>query len=131
MTVMRATAPETQFAQPIQPDNPAGVRLTQVAAEKVKALLEREAQPETIKLRVEVQPGGCSGLRHNLVFDDQPVAADDQVTSYDGFDVVVDSASLAHIGTAIVDFSDGITGRGFTIDNPSATKSCACGESFC
>jgi iron-sulfur cluster assembly accessory protein len=105
-----------------------GVVLTDTAATKVKHLLEQEGQTE-LALRVAVQPGGCSGLRYQLFFDDRSLDGD-AVHEYEGFSVVVDRMSVPYLGGATIDFVDTIEKQGFTIDNPNATGSCACGDSF-
>ena len=105
-----------------------GVILTEVAAGKVKNLLDQEGRDD-LALRVAVQPGGCSGLRYQLFFDDRSLDGD-AVHEYDGFNVVVDRMSVPYLGGASIDFVDTIEKQGFTIDNPNATGSCACGDSF-
>jgi iron-sulfur cluster assembly accessory protein len=105
-----------------------GVILTEAAASKVKTLLEQEGRDD-LALRVAVQPGGCSGLRYQLFFDDRSLDGD-AVHGYDGFSVVVDRMSVPYLGGATIDFVDTIEKQGFTIDNPNATGSCACGDSF-
>ncbi len=104
------------------------VTLTDVAAAKVKALLEQEGRDD-LRLRVAVQPGGCSGLRYQLFFDERSLEGD-HVTAYDGFEVVVDRMSAPYLTGATIDFADRIDAQGFTIDNPNASGSCACGDSF-
>ena len=118
----------TQIAEPVQTDNPAGIGLTEVAAQKVKALPEQEGRDD-LRLRVAVQPGGCSGLRYQLFFDERSLDGD-KVSSYDGFEVVVDRMSVPYLTGATIDFADRIDAQGFTIDNPNAQGSCACGDSF-
>jgi iron-sulfur cluster assembly accessory protein len=105
-----------------------GVVLTAHAAAKVKALLEQEGRTD-LALRVAVQPGGCSGLRYQLYFDDRSVDGD-QVQDFGGVNVVVDKMSQPYLAGASVDFVDTIEKQGFTIDNPNAGGSCACGDSF-
>ncbi|MCU0284219.1 MAG: iron-sulfur cluster insertion protein ErpA [Candidatus Nanopelagicales bacterium] len=105
-----------------------GILLTDAAASKVRALLEAEGR-EDLALRVAVQPGGCSGLRYQLFFDER--ALDGDVTKdFDGVGVVVDRMSAPYLVGATIDFVDSIEKQGFTIDNPNATGSCACGDSF-
>ena len=104
------------------------VVLTETAAEKVKALLDQEGRDD-LALRIAVQPGGCSGLRYQLFFDERELDGDDR-TDWGGFDLVVDRMSLPYLGGAKIDFVDTIEKQGFTIDNPNATGSCACGDSF-
>ena len=105
-----------------------GIQLTEVAASKVKSLLESEGRDD-LALRVAVQPGGCSGLRYQLFFDDRSLDGD-VLATYDGFNVVVDRMSVPYLLGASIDFVDTIEKQGFTIDNPNATGSCACGDSF-
>ncbi len=111
-----------------QTEQSRSIVLTAAAAEKVKALLAQEGRDD-LRLRVAVQPGGCSGLRYQLFFDERSLDGD-VVDDYDGFEVVVDRMSLPYLTGATIDFVDQIDRQGFTIDNPNATGSCACGDSF-
>ena len=104
------------------------VLLTDPAAQKVKALLDQEGRDD-LALRVAVQPGGCSGLRYQLFFDERQLDGDVR-TDFDGVTVVVDRMSVPYLAGASIDFVDTIEKQGFTIDNPNAGGSCACGESF-
>ena len=125
MTSMTAT--EQTFDSPVAA--PAdGIILTDEAAAKVKALLEGEGR-EDLALRVAVQPGGCSGLRYQLFFDERSFEGD-IVKAFGGVDVVTDRMSAPYLMGATIDFVDTIEKQGFTIDNPNATGSCACGDSF-
>ena len=105
-----------------------GVLLTDVAATKVKSLLEQEGRDD-LRLRIGVQPGGCSGLIYQLYFDERSLDGD-LVRDYDGVEVVVDRMSAPYLDGATIDFKDTISEQGFTIDNPNAQGSCACGDSF-
>jgi iron-sulfur cluster assembly accessory protein len=105
-----------------------GVLLTDTAALKVKTLLEAEGRDD-LALRVAVQPGGCSGLRYQLFFDDRSLDGD-VVKDFGGVGVVTDRMSAPYLSGATIDFVDTIEKQGFTIDNPNATGSCACGDSF-
>lgn len=105
-----------------------GVVLTDVAAAKVKSLLEQEGRDD-LRLRVAVQPGGCSGLVYQLYFDERMLDGD-AVCGFDGVEVVVDRMSVPYLDGATIDFADSIEKQGFTIDNPNAQGSCACGDSF-
>ena len=104
------------------------IALTDAAAAKVKGLLEQEGR-EDLALRVAVQPGGCSGLRYQLFFDERSLDGD-VVKDFDGVGVVVDRMSSPYLGGATIDFVDTIEKQGFTIDNPNAGGYCACGDSF-
>ena len=104
------------------------VALTDPAALKVKSLLEQEGRDDP-RLRVAVQPGGCSGLIYQLFFDER-LMEDDLVADFNGVELVVDKMSSPYLEGATVDFEDTIQKQGFTIDNPNADGSCACGDSF-
>ena len=105
-----------------------GIILTDVATAKVRSLLESEGRDDLV-LRIAVQPGGCSGLRYQLYFDDRTLEGDVERV-YDGVKVVTDKMSAPYLGGASIDFVDTIEKQGFTIDNPNAGGSCACGDSF-
>jgi iron-sulfur cluster assembly accessory protein len=105
-----------------------GIVLTDVAAAKVAALLTQEGRDD-LSLRVAVQPGGCSGLRYQLYFDDRALDGD-TITDFGGVKVVTDKMSTPYLTGASIDFVDTIEKQGFTIDNPNAQGSCACGDSF-
>ncbi|WP_298322826.1 iron-sulfur cluster assembly accessory protein [Haloactinopolyspora sp.] len=105
-----------------------GVVLTEGAAVKVKSLLDQEGRDD-LQLRIAVQPGGCSGLRYQLFFDERSLDGD-IVKDFGGVNVVVDRMSAPYLGGATIDFVDSIEKQGFTIDNPNAGGSCACGDSF-
>jgi iron-sulfur cluster assembly accessory protein len=105
-----------------------GVVLSDPAASKVKALLDQEGRDD-LRLRIAVQPGGCSGLRYQLFFDERTLDGD-IVADFSGVNVVTDRMSAPYLMGATIDFVDTIEKQGFTIDNPNATGSCACGDSF-
>ncbi len=124
MTVPQTTETTTQG----QTETPTGVVLSDAAASKVRTLLDQEGRDD-LRLRVAVQPGGCSGLRYQLFFDERTLDGD-QTIDFDGVKVVVDRMSGPYLGGATIDFVDTIEKQGFTIDNPNAGGSCACGDSF-
>ena len=105
-----------------------GLVLTDAASSKVASLLAQEGRDD-LYLRVSVQPGGCAGLRYQLYFDDRSMEGDIART-YGAVKVVVDKMSDPYLMGATVDFVDTIEKQGFTIDNPNAQGSCACGDSF-
>jgi iron-sulfur cluster assembly accessory protein len=105
-----------------------GIVLTDAAAQKVNALISQEGRDD-LKLRVAVQPGGCSGLRYQLYFDERSFDGD-VVREFGDVGVVTDKMSAPYLMGATIDFVDTIEKQGFTIDNPNATGSCACGDSF-
>jgi iron-sulfur cluster assembly accessory protein len=119
MTVQDTTQ-ETTTAQ--------SVILSDTAAVKVKSLIDQEGRDD-LALRIAVQPGGCSGLRYQLFFDERSLEGD-TLTDFGGVKVVVDRMSVPYLSGATIDFVDTIEKQGFTIDNPNAGGSCACGDSF-
>jgi iron-sulfur cluster assembly accessory protein len=102
--------------------------LSENAAGKVKELLEQEGRSD-IALRVAVQPGGCSGLRYAMYLDDE-VSEKDVLEEQFGVRLVIDKMSVPYLDQARIDFLDSLEASGFTIDNPMAQGSCACGNSF-
>lgn len=109
--------------------------ITQTAAAKVIELLDREisANPsehegKEYALRIAVQPGGCAGLRYSLYFDDRQLDGD-QVARVHGVDIRVDKMSAPYLKGAEVDYVDSLSQSGFTINNPNAKGTCACGDS--
>jgi iron-sulfur cluster assembly accessory protein len=105
-----------------------GIVLTEAAAVKVGSLLNQEGRDD-LRLRIAVQPGGCSGLRYQLYFDEREMDGD-VVSTFGAVQVVTDKMSVPYLSGATIDFVDTIEKQGFTIDNPNATGSCACGDSF-
>jgi iron-sulfur cluster assembly accessory protein len=128
---MTDTALTTDQAQQTATDGAVqehGVLLTDAAALKVKNLLSQEGRDD-LRLRVAVQPGGCSGLIYQLYFDERLLEGDKTV-DFDGVEVIIDDMSVPYLDGASIDFKDTISEQGFTIDNPNAAGSCACGDSF-
>lgn len=109
-------------------DEEHAVYLTEAARDKTYELLEREGRLD-LRLRVQVQPGGCSGLIYSLHFDER-VLDGDAIMDFDGVEVIVDKMSAPYLQGSTVGFEDTIEKQGFTIDNPNAAGSCACGDSF-
>jgi iron-sulfur cluster assembly accessory protein len=128
------TSPQTTESQETVATEPGatqivtGVILTDTAAQKAKTLLEQEGRDD-LRLRIAVQPGGCSGLRYQLFFDERDLEGD-KIHEFGGVEVVVDRMSAPYLSGASIDFVDRIDAQGFTIDNPNAQGSCACGDSF-
>jgi iron-sulfur cluster assembly accessory protein len=120
---------DTAIATPETAAHAHGVSLTDAAAGKVKNLLTQEGRDD-LRLRLAVQPGGCSGLIYQLYFDERSLDGDAVREFGDGVEVVVDKMSVPYLDGATIDFEDTIQKQGFTIDNPNAQGSCACGDSF-
>lgn len=102
--------------------------LTDEAVARLKGVLEAQSVPDGA-LRVYVAPGGCSGFSYGMSLEAEP-ADDDEVVEQAGVRVVVDPFSLQYLNGAQIDFIDSLMGGGFTVVNPNAVKSCACGQSF-
>ncbi|RXK83250.1 HesB/IscA family protein [Filimonas effusa] len=105
--------------------------VTDKAKERVVKLIEEAGHGDdpSYFLRVSVVGGGCSGLSYKMDFDNQ-LKPGDQVFEDKGLKVVTDLKSFLYLVNTELDFSDGLNGKGFTFNNPNATRSCACGESF-
>jgi len=104
------------------------VKLTDSAAEKVSALLQRQGRPEGV-LRVAVTGGGCSGLQYKMDLQDTPANRDILVESQ-GIRVVVDPKSALYVTGSELDYNSGLEDSGFKVNNPNAATTCSCGESF-
>src|SRR6187431_1739288 len=111
----RLMTEQVDTAQEIRTD---GINVSDAASSKVKSLLEQEGRDD-LQLRIAVQPGGCSGLRYQLFFDERNLDGD-LVTDFNGVSVVVDRMSVPYLNGATIDFADRIDAQGFTIDNPNA-----------
>ncbi|MBC8044987.1 MAG: iron-sulfur cluster assembly accessory protein [Rhizobacter sp.] len=105
-----------------------GVTLSAAAAGEVKNIVSKNSIPENYRLRIGVTGGGCSGMSYALGFD-TPKEGDETFVS-SGIEVVVDQRHLMYLSGITIDFADGLQGRGFTFNNPNATKTCGCGSSF-
>lgn len=110
--------------KPVEP-----IILTESAATKVKELMAREEKPDEVALRVAVQPGGCSGMRYALFFDDRQLEGDLALEIL-GVPVRLDKMSAPHLQGTQIDWVDSLQGAGFAINNPQAKSTCACGDSF-
>jgi iron-sulfur cluster assembly accessory protein len=105
------------------------VTLTADAAVKVRELLDSEGRDD-LRLRIAVQPGGCSGMQYQLFFDERTLDGDVHVEQ-SGVPLVVDRMSAPYLVGATISYTDTIEKQGFEIDNPNASGGCACGNSFC
>ncbi len=105
-----------------------GIELTERAAQEILGLLEKQGKTDSA-LRVFVQGGGCSGLNYGMAIDDE-IEEDDFIFQCNGVKVIVDPISINYIKGASVDYVEDVMGGGFKIDNPNATRSCGCGNSF-
>ena len=104
------------------------ITITQPAQTRIKELLEEENNP-SIKLRIFVQGGGCSGMQYGFTFDDEQ-SDDDFEIPFEGGSMLMDSMSSQYLQGAVVDYKEDAMGSNFSIDNPNAITSCGCGSSF-
>ena len=104
------------------------MQFTQAAARKVRELMLEEGNP-SLKLRVYIQGGGCSGFQYGFSFDEQS-QDDDLAIETDGVTLIVDPVSLQYLSGAEVDYSESLHGAQFVIRNPNAKTTCGCGSSF-
>ena len=103
--------------------------VSEKAKEKVRDLKQTSAIGEDYFLRVSVVGGGCSGLSYKLDFDNEN-KENDQVFEDNGVKVVTDMKSFLYLYNTTLDYSDGLNGKGFHFNNPNASRTCGCGESF-
>lgn len=103
--------------------------ITEKASIRIKALKQEGNLDDSYFLRVSVQGGGCSGLSYKLDFDNE-IKTGDQEFNENSEKVVCDMKSFLYIAGTELDFSDGLNGKGFQFNNPNASRTCGCGESF-
>ena len=103
--------------------------VTERAKNKAVELMQKEQKPADAFIRVGVEGGGCSGLTYKLEFDSQ-VKPDDKIFEDKGIKIVCDKKSFLYLIGTELDFTDGLNGKGFEFNNPNASRTCACGESF-
>ncbi|WP_341501969.1 iron-sulfur cluster insertion protein ErpA [Gallaecimonas sp. GXIMD4217] len=109
-------------------DAPMPIQFTDAAARKVKVLIEEEHNPE-LKLRVYVTGGGCSGFQYGFTFDEKTNEGDTLIEK-EGVTLVVDPMSLQYLVGGEVDYTEGLQGSRFIVNNPNASTTCGCGSSF-
>ncbi|CAA6690567.1 probable iron binding protein from the HesB_IscA_SufA family [Lentimonas sp. CC19] len=103
------------------------ITLTDSAVAQIR-ILQAEKATEGQKLRILVEAGGCSGFEYGMSFDDKK--DDDKLFESNGVDFLVDETSLEYLDGSVVDFDDGLSGKGFEVRNPNASSTCGCGRSF-
>jgi len=105
------------------------ITITERAKDKVLELLQKENKGNDYFVRVAVEGGGCSGLTYKLAFDNQ-IKETDKVFEDKGIRIVVDKKSFLYLVGTELDYTDGLNSKGFVFNNPNATRTCGCGESF-
>ncbi len=108
--------------------DPASVNLSERAIQKVRDLVAEE-ENDQLKLRVFITGGGCSGFQYGFTFDEL-VADDDTALEQEGVTLLVDPMSLQYLAGSVVDYTEGLEGSRFVVNNPNATATCGCGSSF-
>ncbi len=127
-----AVSPEPTTVEPVvdsaveAPEFP--IQFSDAAATKVKQLVDEEENP-ALKLRVYVTGGGCSGFQYGFTFDEEVNAGDMEIEKQ-GVSMVIDPMSLQYLMGGIVDYTEGLEGSRFFVNNPNATTTCGCGASF-
>ena len=108
-----------------------GIFITDKAKERVKQLMQEagHANDPSYFVRVGVVGGGCSGLSYKLDFDNESKPMD-QVFQNNGVKIVTDLKSFLYLVNTVLEFSDGLNGKRFYFNNPNASRTCGCGESF-
>ena len=105
------------------------IEVTTEAAERIRGLLSEDGKLATHGLRMKVIGGGCSGLQYQLSFDDMVREIDSEI-EIEGVKVIVDEKSALYLVGSRLDFVDTLQESGFKIDNPNASNTCGCGQSF-
>jgi len=105
------------------------ITVTERAKDKALILMKEEHKPVDAFIRVGVEGGGCSGLTYKLEFDNQ-MKPDDKIFEDKGMKIVCDKKSFLYLIGTELDFTDGLNGKGFQFNNPNASRTCGCGESF-
>ncbi|GJQ62759.1 MAG: iron-sulfur-binding protein [Melioribacteraceae bacterium] len=105
------------------------ITVTDKAAEQIKKIMDENNIDSNFGLRIGVKGGGCSGMTYKLGFDGEAKTSD-TIIEDKGVKLLVDGKSLFYLMGTELDFSDGLNGKGFIFNNPNASKTCGCGESF-
>jgi len=107
------------------------IHVSDKAKQRIVQLMEEQgmANDPSYFLRVSVVGGGCSGLSYKMDFDNE-LKPTDQVFEDNGMKIVTDLKSFLYLVNTVLEFSDGLNGKGFYFNNPNASRTCACGESF-
>ena len=99
------------------------------AKEKISQLKQTQSLSDDYFIRVSITSGGCSGLTYEMDFDNES-KVNDQIFEDNGVKVVTDLKSFLYLCNTTLEFSGGLSGKGFYFNNPNASRTCGCGESF-
>ncbi|GJQ20602.1 MAG: iron-sulfur-binding protein [Bacteroidia bacterium] len=113
----------------VKTGTPEKVVITERAVAEIRKIKVDNKIPETHGLRLGIKGGGCSGMTYVLAFDEKPRQGD-EIFEIGGLTVYIDPKSLFYLSGTTLDFSDGLSGRGFVFNNPQAARTCGCGHSF-
>jgi len=105
------------------------IRITEKAAEKAQSFARQQGLPDSFVLKVAVKGGGCSGLVYQLSLEKEPTP-EEKVIEQHGVQLAINKKSYVFLAGTVLDFSDGLNGKGFTFTNPNAKSVCGCGNSF-
>jgi len=105
------------------------IQISDKAKKRVVEVMKKEDKGDDYFVRVSVLQGGCSGLSYDLTFDNT-ILEKDQIFDANGMKLVTNIQSILYLAGTTLDFSDGLNGKGFYFENPNATRTCSCGESF-
>lgn len=108
------------------------IKVSDRAAKRIEEIRKEQQLTETTPLRIGVVGGGCSGLTYELDFDKDDSKKDDKDQYFEdkGINIVVDMRSFLYLSGTELDYTDGLEGKGFHFNNPNATRTCSCGDSF-
>jgi len=101
----------------------------QAKLKAIQLMTEEGFNPTEDYVRVGVKSGGCSGLEYVLKFDNQKIETDQVIVNND-LKIIVDKKSILYLAGTILEYSGGLNGKGFVFNNPNASRTCGCGESF-
>ena len=111
------------------PTNSLDIKVTEIAAKKVRFFAEKQGLAEGFGIKVGVKGGGCSGLVYTLSIEKE-ATSDDKVIEDQGIRIFVPKKSYVFLAGTVLDFSEGLNGKGFVFQNPNAKSACGCGNSF-
>jgi len=111
-------------------NNAMAIKVSEKAVQELKKVIAKQQLSETVAIRIGVTGGGCSGFEYKLDFDENVNEDNDMLTEVEGLRVAVDKKSALYLDGTELDYHESFEKRGFTFNNPNATKSCGCGSSF-